>query len=313
MSTATLEAPAVQSRTRLAAPEPGIYPNIPFATYSAWDAVNNSLLSKLIDQSPLHAKDSIDKAEEDEEHYLIGRALHTLVLEEENFAAEFPISTGCVATKKDGKACENAGKYMAAGLWYCGTHRPRDAEEPSQFLTPDQEKLVRAMKSGMLDHEAARRFIYTKDDAQNELSIIWIDRGSGVKCKARIDMARPSWGAIGDLKTTRSAGPNDFPAAIGNYGYYRQGAFYLAGAKEVGMNWAEHFFLFPVEKERPFASASYQLAADAIELGRMELARGLKIVAHCQKTNDWFGYESQLELISVDRWKAQRIIKNLEK
>lgn len=303
-------------RQRIEAPAPGVYEGIPFATYAAWDAVNNSFLSKIIEASPMHAYDWLVNGEDDEEYYLIGRALHTLTLEgDDKYAAEFPIADQCAAEKKGGERCSNPGKHMTADRrWFCGVHKPKDrgTDSPGQFLLPDQDGIVRAMRKSLLDREDCRRFLCTTEQARNELSIIWIDADTSVKCKARIDAARPTWEAIGDLKTTRSASPRQFPRSIGEYGYYRQGAFYLDGAHAVGMDWAKHFFFFPVEKERPFAPASYQLAADAIELGRMEIAKALKIVSHCQTRNDWYGYESELELVSVKRWKAQEILSSLE-
>jgi hypothetical protein len=41
------------TRERIPAPEPGVYPDVPFDTYTAWDAANHSTLKKG-DRSPAH-------------------------------------------------------------------------------------------------------------------------------------------------------------------------------------------------------------------------------------------------------------------
>jgi hypothetical protein len=244
---ATPQAPAV------VLPPPGAYPDIPFSVYRAWPAVNKSSLDDIQDFSPLHCQHRMQHPEPDTDALRTGRGYHTLMLEgEDKYAEEFLIATACSATvKSSGRPCENSGSLLGPdGRWYCRTkgHAPVGSTEPDNTIGADQDATIRGMRAGTLRCKGAREFI--EADGPNELSIVWVDRETGLLCKARIDMARQSWNCIGDLKTTEDASRRGFIRSIDKYGYARQGAFYLRAAAAVGLD-CEHFGIIPARRASP--------------------------------------------------------------
>ncbi len=272
-------------------PAPGAYLNVPFATYRAWPAVNKSTLDHIQDGSPLHCRYRMDNPEDETPALIIGRAYHTLTLEgEEAYAKEF-----AVAPKVDKRT--NAGKAEWAAF--------EAASGGRAILTEAQGELVRALRRGTLDCEDARKFIGSPGD--NEVSILWVDAATGLACKARIDMVRESWNSIGDLKTTQEAGREKFTKSISEWGYHRQSAFYLRGAKAVGLP-VEYFCIFPVEKDAPHASAAYKFTADAVGAGEEQISRLLETYARCQAMNEWPGYPGGFEDITITPWEMRKIV-----
>lgn len=292
-------------------PAPGAYPDIPFAVYRQWPAVNKSSLDYIQDRSPLHCQHAQLAPSKDTDALRIGRGFHTLMLEgEERYADEFKIGTDCSATvKSTGRPCENSGSLIGIdGRWYCRTkgHAPLGSYEPENTLTLDQDAAIRGMIGGMRRCTGAREFIEAA--GPNELSIVWKDVETGLMCKARIDMVRESWNSIGDLKTTEDASREGFTRSIDKWGYHRQGAFYLRGAHEVGID-CEYFSILPVEKEEPFAAGAYKLLSDGIGAGDEQIGKLLKVYAQCVETDHWPAYSDGFEDISISDWEMRKIVK----
>jgi hypothetical protein len=291
-------------------PPPGIYRDIPFSVYRSWPAVNKSSLDHIQERSPLHCKFRMDNPEDETEALRIGHGYHTLALEgEDKYASEFLIASACRATvKSTGRPCENSGSLLGPdGLFYCRTkgHAPAGSAEPDNVITADQDATIRATLAGTLRCSGAREFIESPGD--NELSIIWIDPETGLPCKARIDMVRAGWNSIGDLKTTEDASKDGFTRSIDKYGYQRQGAFYLRGAKAVGID-CEYFSIIPTEKSAQHAAAAYKLMGDAIGAGDEQIGKLLRIYAKCKSTGHWWGYSEGFEDISISQWEMRKIV-----
>ncbi len=289
-------------------PEPGIYEDLDFADYRRIQAVNKSILDHIEDACPAVCQWRMTHPEDETDALKIGHAFHTLTLEgKEVFDAAYVVASQCNGIKKsDGKRCENDGKIENAGLFFCGQHAPKDAAASGKtVLTASQFTIVQGMRNGILSIEECRMFIGS--EGKNELTIVWRDEETGLLCKARIDMHRPTWDGIGDLKTTMHAGPRDdqFPRSIKDYGYHRQAAFYLDGCKAVGLP-AKSFMVFPVEKEAPFVANAYQVSTETVELGRDQIRRNLKVFAACTASGHWPGYASDFPLISVPAYEMRK-------
>lgn len=298
-----------QAPTAVVLPPPGAYPNIPFAVYRAWPAVNKSSLDDIQDFSPLHCQHRMQHPESDTDALRTGRGLHTLVLEgEDRYADEFRVATACSAiVKSTGEPCKNGGSLLGIDdRWYCRTkgHAPLGSIEPDDTISAEQDTTIRGMRAGIMRCKGAREFL--EADGANELSIVWVDGETGLLCKARIDMARPGWNCIGDLKTTEDASRRGFIRSIDKYGYHRQGAFYLRGAAAVGLD-CEHFSIIPAEKPEPNAAGAYKLKPDAIAAGDEQITRLLRIRAKCEETGEWPGYSETFEDISISDWEMRKI------
>lgn len=293
-------------------PPVGVHRTTPFPVYSAWSAVSNSQLTKF-HRSPAHLRAALESPRPDTKALLVGRSVHTSVLEPDAFEASFTVADRCAALKKDGERCSNTGIVENAALgWLCGVHvkGAPGSDTPRHVLSPTDFDVCRNVRDAVLRHPSARRLLVGDGDA--ELSIVWDDRESGVRCRGRIDRYRPllAGGTIIDVKTSRDASPRAFAKAIYEHGYHRQGAMYIDGARAAGLD-AAHFVLVAVEKEAPFAVACYRLLDDALDLGRVQLRSALARFRECVEADEWPAYGDDILNIGVPEWAARQAYADL--
>lgn len=298
---------AITKAARCVPPDPGVYRGVPFETYKSWDAVNKSLLDHIVERSPLHCRYHMEHPEPETAAMKLGTALHTLVLDgKDSYEAAYAIATRCAGRLAKGGQCRNSGIIEHKGSFFCGTHAPDNAESSGKtILTKEQDVYVRSMRQAVLDDTDARKFIGSQ--GENELSIVWRDADTGLTCKARIDMLRPTWDSIGDLKTTANAQEDAFSKSLGDYGYGRQAAFYLDGAQAVGID-AKTFGFIAVENEPPHGVGTYECDSATVEIGREQNRKALRAFQMCGNSGTWPGYASGFSKISLPRWRFQRAL-----
>ena len=281
-------------------PSPGIHRGVPFAQYAAWRAVNKSSLDEMAEHSPMHYMYALEHPRLPTPEMLIGQGLHALTLEGESaYAAEF-----CVGGPINPKTNAGYGRDTKAFAEWAEAQGPG-----KRFISADQDEIIRGMHKALMAKVASAQFI--KDDGENELSIVWEDAETGILCKARIDMQRPTWEAIGDLKTTKDASPESFTRSIHQYGYHRQAAWYLDGwaaVCELTIDTARamHFPFLCVENTPPFGVAVYRLDYAGVEIGRTENHNLLRVLKNCRDTGNYYGYSSEFQDIGLPAWAVRR-------
>jgi exodeoxyribonuclease VIII len=67
----------------------------------------------------------------------------------------------------------------------------------------------------------------------------------------------------------------------------------------------ETVIFIAIEKSGPYGVACYSLDDQAIEEGRIAVARALPILANCMTTNDWPGYDQGVQTISLPKWSIK--------
>lgn len=284
------------------APEPGIYPDIPMETYLAWDAASNSQLTRIL-KSPAHLlayrQEQIDTAA-----LKFGRASHTLLFEPEKFREQFcsePDITGPEFASYASPRSTKAYKQQVAVLEADGL----------TVLKTEQMEDMEGMRAAILDHPKASTVITATGQA--ELSVVWDDPETGVRCKSRFDWHTPTYagGAIVDLKTTTDASPWAFERAVFKFGYHRQGALYLRGARALDIPVA-HFAIVAAEKTSPYGVILYRLNEDAVSLGNTQLDFALVRYAECQRTGEYPGYTTDVVDVGVPPWADAQVERDLE-
>lgn len=198
---------------------PGIHHNLPMNEYhEGVDALSRSDIVRLL-RSPLHYKEYMSP-ETVPAHFLVGSALHGLVLE----------NIEPVVNPFDGRA--KKGKE-----W--------QAEHPESISVKDAV-LVKGMA------EQAKPFFLGDSDKCAEISYFW-EEGT-VRCKCR-----PDWivdGVIYDLKSTRRDARN-FYYDVRDYSLDLQAAWYLRGVGQFEPVYAFRFVV--VEKEPPHGVMVYEV------------------------------------------------------
>lgn len=303
----------MKTATEIITPAAGVYEDVPDAEYRAWKATSNSVLSQLREWSPMHVRYWRENPPEPTEALTFGAALHCRVLTPDIFEETVLVAEQCCASLKTGAQCKNAGKYLNHGMWFCGVHEKPgphlDDLRGKLLINEQQREAINHMADAINRHPAAREILSAP--GPNEVSCRWdldVD-GKPHKCKGRMDGLRPTWETVIDIKTTDCARSVDFTKSIGNFGYYRQGAFYVDGLAAARYPHAiAHFVLIVVEKTAPYGVATFRLQGDALEAGREELRGLVKLYANCERNNYWPSYPSEFEDITVPAWTMRELL-----
>lgn len=266
-------------------PPPGLYPDVPHDVYLDWEAASATRLKELR-RTPAHLRaaleDPIDKRD-----FLIGRAAHTAVLEPQLFESRYVRGPeGDRRTKAVQKAWDDLAERFPGAI----------------LLKPADYDLALEIRAAVHAHDEAACLL--SEAVHTECSATWVDRATGVRCKARAD-ALLTKARILDLKSTADASEEGFARSIHDFGYAIQAPFYLDGFAEVGFE-TEEFVFVAVEKTRPYAVAVYRLGERTIEHGRQRTRELLQTYAWCQRERVWPGYPGGIRVIDQPEWAFRR-------
>lgn len=176
--------------------KPGVYPLIPATAYHAHEALSNSRITDMM-RSPAHCRWAMDNPDDDTPATIFGSALHAMVLQPEIFDAEFVVAGQCVAKKGDGARCGNAGKYLIAGEWRCGVHKPKFAKAIEQVRDELEAKGYSLWGESPVSDSVYMRnddglIVRVSDHTANQRTAYWMER-NGVG-EIRVD--RPPYGHV---------------------------------------------------------------------------------------------------------------------
>ena len=163
--------------------QPGIYDGISNADYHADPALGSTSLKTLATKTPAHYQHE-KRHPKSSAAFDLGTAAHSLILEDDLSGIKaIPFDNWLSKAAKDAKVAAVADGKL-----------PLLARELTQIL---------AMRDAVMDHPTASA-MFTGHKA--EQSVFWEEDGLTLKC--RPDAWKP--GALIDLKTARSADPNEF-------------------------------------------------------------------------------------------------------
>lgn len=259
--------------------------SLSFDQYLAADGVSSSMLRIISDRSPLHLKCWLEgEKPEPTPAQRFGTLVHRCIFEPDTVNGAFHVRpAGLNFTTKDGKS------------W-------RDAHQDKPILSEDESAQILAMVASVHHHPTAKHLL---KNAQFERSI-FVEDSHGTLRKFRPDVWPDGGNVLPDLKTCESAHPDKFTKSLFDYGYWRQGAYYLDGAKLAGQEFTAFAFI-AVEKSPPYAVAVYQLDPQAVDIGRMFYQRDLAVYRQCLETGKWPGYELGAPIISLPEWFTRQV------
>lgn len=281
-------------------PEPGIYKNVDFDTYRSWDCINNSSL-KHAEKSLAHYRRYLDNPPDRTtdafrfgsfahggklepmvacQHYVVEPDLTKNILRADGTEYSNPKATKEYRDRVAAFEAANAGKEVVPQKWF------------DRFA---------GMANALDENETARRWLRSDGDA--ELSIVWDDPVSGLRCKGRIDKLPKHLGIAVDLKTTADA--SDFERSIAKYGYHRQAAFYCDGLS-VLTGRVHGFGIIAVEKDEPFGVRAAPMSGESLAVGRQEYRSLLNKIAAARNSDRWPGYESP-EAWNLPNWASPKV------
>lgn len=270
-----------------ARPKTGIHPNIPEDVYHGqWDALHHSGLLH-IHSSPAHFKHRQDhpKSNEPTKSMNRGRVIHCAVLTPDVFTREYCYECTDHLVKEASRD-EWADKYFILGA------RLRDA------VYGGRNQYVKAL----LEAEGV-----------NEVSFAWDDPDTGIRCCGRTDRLIPLWEGyptIVSLKTTEK------PATeyrIGRYiqdfwahtqaAYYRKGLETLTLAAGHSLRHRRHLTVMVETAANQYNGVLwFEMDEEALEQGRRDVDRWLRLLAHCREHDEWPGYSATGSMVTLPKY-----------
>lgn len=238
-------------------------------------AVSKSRLAKM-SVCPKYFKWCEDNVEEKSKDLIFGSAFHKWVLERETFFEEFSVVPACDRRTKEGKAIYEAFVLESEG---------------KDVITAEEFETIKGMGSAVEENKYAMALL----NGKRERSMYFIDDLTGVSCKVRPDCYKETKSRkllISDLKSCKSATPEDFARDLVKYAYDLQSYMYEYGAsKTLGYEMEDISFCFIcVEKKAPYLMAIYEVSGNVLARGEMIFRRNLGQLKYCRETGNWYGY-----------------------
>ena len=245
--------------------------------YDGIRACNYSTLKHLRppDGSPMHYLDATGHKQEETPEMLLGRLIHTAVLEPDRLMLEYMAWDG----DRRGKAYE----AFAAEAAEMG----RAVVKLSEW---NQARAIR--RALMAVPEIAARL---NDPGEAEAVLEWVNPETGMLCRGRADWIGP--GYILDLKTTaHGIEPRQFSANSWRMGYWFQAAMYQEGLSIRNGGLVPRMGIIAAETTPPYAARLYWLTATGLIAAWDEYVWCLRQVRDCHEAGAWPGPEAETEL-----------------
>jgi hypothetical protein len=293
--------------------EPGLYRGVPEELYHAHPALSRSVIAEAARMSPMHARHKWRGDEEDSasDAASLGTALHSRVLRPGVYEDTYDVALSqCEATKGDGDRCSYSAKERYDGTWYCGTHAPDGEPDDIEVLKADTADQVQSMASALEVDPDAAPLLFGLPGA-SEVTALWQDEATGLMCKARPDrvVGLPDGVAIVDLKSTRSAHPEDFRRKMATYGYWLQPPFYALGVREAAESDVEvkDFVFACVESSEPYATQCYRPHPREQQAKRTRMSELIGQIADCESEGFWPSYNDGVSTLGLKRYEKERM------
>lgn len=259
-----------------------------FAQYAAIDAVNWSSLKELR-RSPLHYQHRLIAPLEDSPALSLGRAVHCAVFEPDMLPLRYVVYA---ESKSRGEGARKKWEAFQA------------VNQDREILDIADWRKVCAIRDSVRANVIAAKYLA---DGKAEQAIQWVDKSTGLRCKARLDwIGSPTRSpcTVVDLKTTRDLLPHKFASQAASLGYHGQLAFYLRGMRQLYRPPFDcEVRLIAVESEPPHDVVVYSPDEDWLEEGDALVSQLLEQVATRRKSGCWPGIALGQELeLSLPRW-----------
>ena len=279
--------------------EPGVYV-MPDKDYFALDAVSNSDLKQLA-RSPAHYK--AYKAEPESKETpakLTGRALHTSILEPQEFFNRYAVLPPTAPNKPTESQlnAKNPAQASIEAIEYWNEFIARAGEKA--IITTEQADKYLMIGDTIRSHPELSKFL---NGGMAERVVIAKDPITGVLCRCKTDYAVKVNGlrVIIDVKSTEDARARPFSSNAFNYGYFTQAPYYADIWEWAG--YPIDLWLFAAfEKEAPYAVKLYEVLPEDMERGRVTYRKALNTYADCLAKDEWPAYRTDIEPLTFPAW-----------
>jgi len=256
----------------------GVHLAIPEPTYHALPGLSSTGVKRML-EAPAVYRWNADHPEPPKKAYDLGHAVHGRVL---GVGLDEAIIPGPWTTAVAKKAVNEAREAGLIPL------KPEDAEQAD------------AMAKAVADHPDAGPLFR---GGQAEVSLIWDDPDTDVRCRGRLDYWHPARGIAVDLKTAASSDPSRYARTAVDFGspeqreHYSDGVELLTGARPA------RFLHVLVGKTPPYLVSVVDLAAFARIAGE-RVRQAVDLYAKCAANDTWPGFPEGIHHLFPPRYYA---------
>jgi len=263
-------------------PPPGVYENVPFKQYLGWNAMDKTALWEMR-KSPAHFHWCQEHPKAPTAAMEKGTLLDTALFDGWAKIAEI------VAVRPEGNGNLKIVKEFMA-----------EAEMTGKIVVTqaDLETLKWRVRN-IWDHREAAEIL---SRCAFQVSFVWDDPDTGVRCKGRADLALKGGPEADDLKHAHNAEPGSFRRDVAKYGYQVQAAMYLDGLSCATGHTYDTFRFVLGEDVPPYCANVLPLGSASIAAGRASYSRWLYEYKRCVETGLWPGYDYHQEPIDMPLW-----------
>lgn len=286
----------------------GWHKELPNEIYHTSNGVSSSQLKVFLSKTPAHYQYKMAHKTPPTDSMKLGTAVHSLVLEPENFFNDIAVLPELNLRTKDGR--ETLEEFTKANK--DKTVISKDQHEKSILMATSVENLIQAspVLSALMDDKIIESSVYwwsqINDTATGENYFELL--------KVRPDILCKSHSVLLDLKTCEDATFTGFRKSVEKYFYHMSAAMYLSGVNqckplldELGHLAYNKFIFICVENKPPYLSAVYEASQDLLFIGRQHFELAFRRLAKARKDN-WPGFSSDIILMEPSRFQNNHII-----
>lgn len=272
----------------------GLVPDMPFEHYLSVDALSATGL-KLLARSPWHYRNRVET--DPTPAMLRGTLAHCAVLEADAMARRYAVVPDDAPPRpsvRQWSAKNPSDDSRAAMAWWTNF---RESLQGREIVRAEDYKLCQEQLQAVLREPELAAILRR---GHGEASIFWVDKATGIYCKARPDWLPPAdCGTVTpmDLKTCSDESPSGFGRAAARLRYDLQDAHYTAGIEAVTGLKVRQFVFGAVSSKPPILAVPYVLTDEIREQGRDERAELMQRLAWCRRENEWPAYGSGIQLL----------------
>lgn len=269
--------------------------------YHASPEFSSSQLKDILrSRAHFHSNNILKENErESKKHFDFGTLAHTLFLEPEQFESEFVVGPKFDRRTKEGKA--------EAAAW--------EAANEGKIII-DQEMLDGAHRIANNLRSLSSYQIMQNFKGMAEASIFFTDPVYALNLRVRPDYhiipcdEFPN-GLIMDVKTSTDARQFKFSKSCSDFGYDISAAMYREGFQQhYKTEEKPEFFFLVAESTAPFNVKQYRASSLFLSIGEQRYNKAKELLAESLLINEWEGYSTELEDISLPQYMLNQAINN---
>ena len=236
------------------------------------DHISSSDIKNFLYSPKYYFYEKFEKKRDDDEvakrHFIVGSALHELVLEPHEFKKHYTLSPVFDKKTAKGKADYELFQFKLNAL-------------KMQGLYPDEWTMITVMATNATKNKTLTELI---KDGHREVSCYTVDEPTGLLIRVRPDTLCTNVNTIVDLKTCLSSSKRRFTKDVYEYEYMISAAFYMDFLNR------ENYVFVSMEKDEPYQVSLYQLDDDLIDVGRQRYRMALDLLKWSRDNNYWCDY-----------------------